>query len=163
MCPCSLDIPDSPTIFPYSIETLVPQSGQMVLLDRVLEVGDSYIVAELEVREDALFANSDRCVPAWLGLEYMAQTIAAYSGYHRKCRGEAIGLGFLLGTRFYECSVGSFPCGVILSVRAEKIIEAANDMSVFDCQLQGPVISARSKLNVLLPQDSTKFLAEKGI
>jgi predicted hotdog family 3-hydroxylacyl-ACP dehydratase len=135
----------------------------MVLLDRVLEVGDSHIFVELKVREDKLFSSPDHSVPAWLGLEYMAQAIAAYSGYQRKCRGEAIGLGFLLGTRYFECSVGSFPSGARLTVKAEKIIEAANDMSVFDCLLEGPNISARSKLNVLLPQDSQKFLAGKGI
>lgn len=163
MCPCSLDIPDSPTAFPYAIETLVPQSGRMVLLDRVLEVGDDHIVAELNVRDDGLFSNAEQHVPAWVGLEYMAQAIAAYSGYHRKCRGEAIGLGFLLGTRYFECSVGSFPCGAKLTVRAEKIIEAANDMSVFDCTISGQDINASSKLNVLLPQDSKKFLAGKGI
>ncbi|CAD6875898.1 ApeP family dehydratase [Methylomonas fluvii] len=163
MCPCSLDIPDSPAAFPYAIETLLPQSGRMVLLDRVLEVSDSHIVVELAVREDGLFSCGDHSVPAWLGLEYMAQAIAAYSGYHRKCRGEAIGLGFLLGTRYFECSVGSFPYGAKLTVGAEKIIEAANDMSVFDCTITGQNIKASSKLNVLLPQDSQKFLAGKGI
>jgi predicted hotdog family 3-hydroxylacyl-ACP dehydratase len=93
----------------------------------------------------------------------MAQAIAAFSGYHRKCRGEEIGLGFLLGTRHYHCSVGHFPCGTQLRVRAEKIIDAANDMSVFGCALEGGNIRADSKLNVLLPKDSKKFLAGKGI
>ncbi|AMK79098.1 3-hydroxylacyl-ACP dehydratase [Methylomonas methanica] len=135
----------------------------MVLLDRVLEVGDDHIVVELNVRADGLFSSVDQQVPAWVGLEYMAQAIAAYSGYQRRRRGEAIGLGFLLGTRYFECSVGSFPCGAKLTVRAEKIIEAANDMSVFDCTIAGQNIKASSKLNVLLPQDSQKFLAGKGI
>ncbi|MBD9356326.1 3-hydroxylacyl-ACP dehydratase [Methylomonas sp. EbA] len=135
----------------------------MVLLDRVLDVSDNHILVELNVRDDGLFSSVDQHVPAWVGLEYMAQAIAAYSGYHRKCRGEAIGLGFLLGTRYFQCSVGSFPCGTKLTVRAEKIIEAANDMSVFDCTIAGQNIKASSKLNVLLPQDSKKFLAGKGI
>ncbi len=135
----------------------------MVLLDRVLETGEDHIVVEVTVRDDGLFANTDHTVPAWVGLEYMAQAIAAFSGYRRKCRGEEIGLGFLLGTRHYQCSVDSFPCGKRLRVRAEKIIEAANEMSVFDCVIEGDNIHAVSKLNVLLPQDSKKFLAGKGI
>lgn len=163
MCPCSSDNPDIQADFPYPVAELLPQSQSMVLLDRVLEIGESHIVVELSVRDDDLFSKPDHTVPAWVGLEYMAQSIAAYSGYNRKLRGEAIGLGFLLGTRHYQCSVGSFPCGVSLKVRAEKIIEAANDMSVFDCTIQGDNISASANLNVLLPQDSKKFLAGKGI
>jgi predicted hotdog family 3-hydroxylacyl-ACP dehydratase len=163
MCPCSSGIPDNPADFPYRVEALLPQSQNMVLLDSVLEVGDDHIVVELTVRDDGLFSSPDHTVPAWVGMEYMAQAIAAFSGYNRKCRGEEIGLGFLLGTRHYQCSAGSFPCGTRLMVRAEKVIEAANDMSVFDCAIEGDNIQARSMLNVLLPQDSTKFLAGKGI
>ena len=163
MCPCSSGNPDNSADFPYSVEALVPQSQGMVLLDRVLEVGESHIVVELSVREDGLFSKLDQTVPGWVGLEYMAQAIAAFSGYNRKLLGEAIGLGFLLGTRHYQCSVASFPCGTSLRVRAEKIIEAANDMSVFNCEIHGDNISATAKLNVLLPEDSKKFLAGKGI
>jgi len=163
MCLCSLATPDHPTDFPYPIAALLPQSQGMVLLDRVVETGEDHIVVELMVRDDGLFSSPDHTVPAWVGLEYMAQAIAAFSGYHRKCRGEEIGLGFLLGTRHYQCSVGSFPCGTRLRVRAEKIIEAANEMSVFGCTLEGDNINASSQLNVLLPKDSTKFLAGKGI
>jgi predicted hotdog family 3-hydroxylacyl-ACP dehydratase len=159
----SLATPDNPTDFPYPVEALLPQSHSMVLLDSVMEIGKDHIIVELKVRDDGLFSSPDHTVPAWVGLEYMAQTIAAFSGYNRKCRGEEIGLGFLLGTRHYQCSVDSFPCGTQLRVRAEKIIEAANEMSVFGCTIEGENINATSQLNVLLPQDSTKFLAGKGI
>lgn len=163
MSPYSSDGPDHRPSFAYAVAELLPQAGNMVLVDQVLEVGEDHIVVGLRVREDGLFSSPDRTVPAWVGLEYMAQAIAAFSGYQRKCRGEAIGLGFLLGTRHYECSASSFPCGTSLTVRAEKIIEGANDMAVFDCAIDGGGIHAASKLNVLLPQDSKKFLAEKGI
>lgn len=163
MCPCSSDGPEHPSGFPYPVDVLLPQSGNMVLLDQVVEAGQEHIVVELTVREDGLFSGPERTVPAWVGLEYMAQAIAAFSGYQRKCRGEAIGLGFLLGTRHYQCSVDSFPCGSRLRVRAEKIIEGANDMAVFGCAIEGDGIHAESKLNVFLPQDSKKFLAEKGL
>ncbi len=163
MCLCSLATPKNPAIFPYPISALLPQSQGMVLLDRVVEVSEDSIVVELTVRDDGLFSGPDHTVPAWVGLEYMAQAIAAFSGYHRKCRGEEIVLGFLLGTRHYQCSVGSFPCGTHLRVRAEKIIEAANEMSVFACTIEADAINATAQLNVLLPQNSKKFLAGKGI
>lgn len=166
MCLYSLVTPDNSVDFSYPIDALLPQSHRMVLIDKVVETGDEHIVVELTVRDDGLFSSPEKTVPAWIGLEYMAQTIAAFSGFHKMRRGEAIQLGFLLGTRYYESSVDHFPCGTLLRVRADKIIEAANDMSVFDCTLEGNEgnnIFATSKLNVLLPQDSKKFLAGKGI
>ena len=126
--------------FPYPIASLLPQSQGMVLLDRVVEVSEDAIIVELTVRDDGLFSSSDHSVPAWVGLEYMAQAIAAFSGYHRKCRGEDIVLGFLLGTRHYQCSVGCFPCGTHLRVRAEKIIEAAIVRSDFSIVHQTELI-----------------------
>jgi predicted hotdog family 3-hydroxylacyl-ACP dehydratase len=147
----------------YRIEELLPHAGNMVLLDEVLEVGVDYIVTGLSVRDDGLFSGPDRTVPAWVGIEYMAQTVAAFSGYLRKCQGLEIDLGFLLGTRYYECSVGHFACGAKLRVHAEKIMDGANDMSVFDCRIEGENIHAGAKLNLLLPKDSSVFLAGKGI
>lgn len=163
MCPCSSGGPETPDDFPYAVATLLPQSGRMVLVDKVLEAGTDHIVVALTVRDDGLFSGPDNTVPAWVGLEYMAQAVAAFSGYQRKLRGQPIDLGFLLGTRYYECSVGQFSCGSRLTVKAEKIIEAANDMVVFDCHLEGEQIEAKAKLNLLMPQDSKKFLAGKGI
>ena len=164
MYPCLSDIPNNNfPDFPYSVAELIPQSQAMVLLDKIIMVGENHIVVELKVRDDGLFSHADRTVPAWLGLEYMAQAIAAFSGYQRKCKNEAIGLGFLLGTRHYQSSVGSFPCGTSLRVRAEKIIEANNDMSVFECTVEGDSINASGRLNVLLPQDAKKFLSGKGL
>lgn len=163
MSACSSGIPEASADFPYAVETLLPQSGRMVLVDRVIEAGEGYIVVELTVRDDGLFSGPDHTVPAWVGLEYMAQAVAAFSGCQRKRRGQEIELGFLLGTRYYQCSAGHFRCGARLRVRAEKIIEAANDMVVFDCCLEGEDVEASSKLNLLMPQDSKKFLAGKGI
>ena len=161
MCPCSLDAVE--TEFPYPVAELLPQSKQMVLIDNVITANENAIVVELTVRDDGLFSNESRTVPAWVGMEYMAQAVAAFSGYQRKRNGLDIDLGFLLGTRYYQCSVGQFSCGSKLTIRAEKIIEAANDMVVFDCHLQGQNIEAHAKLNLLMPQDSKQFLSEKGI
>lgn len=135
----------------------------MALLDRVLEIEDEHIVVELTVRDDGLFSNASHQVPAWVGLEYMAQTIAAFSGYHRKCRGEAVDLGFLLGTRFYQCSVSAFSCGSTLRVRADKAVEGSPEMSVFDCKIEDGQVLASARLNVYLPKFSKQFLATKGL
>jgi predicted hotdog family 3-hydroxylacyl-ACP dehydratase len=147
----------------YPIAELIPQSGRMCLLDSVVEVGEKHIVAELTVREDGLFSDAEGMVPAWVGMEYMAQTIAAFSGYQRKCRGLAIDLGFLLGTRGYECSPSRFPCGSRLRVSAEKVMDGINALSAFDCKIEGEAIHAFATINVFTPQDSKAFLAAKNL
>lgn len=135
----------------------------MMLLDRILEAGENHIVAELTVRADGLFAVPGGEVPAWVGMEYMAQAVAAYSGYHRKRRGIPVDLGFLLGTRHFQCSVAAFPVGTRLRIRAEREIDGLSGLAVFACEIEAGDIRAAAKLNVFLPADSRAYLAEKGL
>ena len=58
------------------IRSLLPHSGPMVLLDRVIAADEESLCAEVRIRENSLFCNADG-VGAWVGLEYMAQAIGA--------------------------------------------------------------------------------------
>ena len=53
---------------------------------------------ELVVPEAGLFVE-DGQVPAWVGIEYMAQAIAAWAGCRARAAGKPPQLGFLLGSR----------------------------------------------------------------
>ena len=117
----------------FPVADLLPQSGPMVLIDTVTKIDDDSIATQVRVRDDGLFSLANNTVPAWVGIEYMAQTIAAFSGYHCLMRGEPIRLGFLLGTRLFESNQTCYPCATLLTVHASKIIESADDMCVFDC------------------------------
>ncbi|MEE9345153.1 MAG: 3-hydroxylacyl-ACP dehydratase [Methylococcales bacterium] len=149
----------------FAVADLMPQSGSMVLIDAVTRIDDHSISTQLEVRDDQLFSQANNTVPAWLGIEYMAQTIAAFSGYHCLVRSEPIRLGFLLGTRLFESHHASYPCGTLLTVHATKIIESANDMCVFDSSIEindtngsNSTLVASAKINLLLPKDLNAFL-----
>lgn len=148
-----------PERFPF--QSLLPQTGDMCLLDRLLAVDEDSARAEFTVREDSPFALVDGSVPAWVGLEYMAQAIAAWSGYHCLRQGEPIRVGLLLGTRHFESQVSSFACGGILTVGIQRQFEAANDMSVFECVIEQAEPVARALLNVLLPKDIQPYLNPK--
>ena len=50
------------------IRQLLPHSGLMVLLDRVVVADDESMCAEVRVRSDSLFC-ADGGVGAWIGLE----------------------------------------------------------------------------------------------
>ena len=69
----------------YAIEDVVPHRQDMCLLERITQWDQDAIEAELVVPEAGLFVEDDQ-VPAWVGIEYMAQAIAAWAG----CRARAV-------------------------------------------------------------------------
>jgi predicted hotdog family 3-hydroxylacyl-ACP dehydratase len=117
------------------VAELIPHSGKMVLLDRIIEYDEHSLSAELIVRNDGLLGN-EKAVPAWVGIEYMAQTIAAYAGVMAKKAGEPVKLGFLLGTRSYNSNVAEFKVGSRLTVRVKQVIQD-DTLGVFDCEIYG--------------------------
>lgn len=133
----------------FNVEELIPHAGNMMLLQRVIEFEPEKLVAEVVVRDDALFGD-ELSVPAWLGIEYMAQTVAALGGMKRRLAGKPINLGFLLGTRRYQCNVDRFAVGASLTVSAEHLIQDQG-LGVFDCRIDAEGIAAAAKLNVYQP------------
>lgn len=132
-----------------NIGELMPHSGKMVMLDRIIDYDENSLTAELVVRNDGLMGN-EIAVPAWAGIEYMAQTIAAYAGIMAKQRGEPIKLGFLLGTRRYIGNVAEFKVGSALTVSIDKVMQD-NHLGVFDCRILGAGIEVKATLNVYQP------------
>ena len=145
---------------PYTAEELVPHSGDMSLLDSVVAVAEESLCARLCVRDDGIFSRGQR-VPAYVGIEYMAQAVAAFSGYHARQAGEPVQLGFLLGTRRFNTSAAWFDCGAELQVTVERILQADNGMATFDCQLRGEGIEQSARLNVYQPDNIEEYLKEK--
>jgi predicted hotdog family 3-hydroxylacyl-ACP dehydratase len=131
------------------VAAVIPHSGKMVLLDRIVECDDNSLSAAVVVRDDGLLGN-DKTVPAWAGIEYMAQAVAAYAGVMAKRAGEPIKPGFLLGTRRYNSNIAEFKVGSTLMVRVEKIIQNDN-MGAFECRIQGVDVEVRANLNVYQP------------
>ena len=117
------------------IRSLVPHSGTMVLLDRVISADENSLCAEVTIRPGSLFYSAG--VGAWVGLEYMAQAIGAYAGYRARLRGEPIKIGFLLGTRRYESRRPFFPNGTVLQIRIKRAWESEDGLASFDCHIDG--------------------------
>ena len=74
-------------------------------------------------------------MPAWFGLELMAQTVAAYSGVQQSAHGEEPRIGYLLGTRSYTCSMPAFPGGAELRIHARLHYLDDSGLSAFDCAI----------------------------
>ena len=94
----------------YAIEDVVPHRQDMCLLERIMHWDEDGIEAELVVPASGLFVE-DGQVPAWIGIEYMAQAIAAWAGCRARAAGNRPQLGFLLGSRRYGSQRSGFPVG----------------------------------------------------
>jgi predicted hotdog family 3-hydroxylacyl-ACP dehydratase len=140
------------------IRSLVPHAGPMVLLDRVVSADADNLLAEVRIRSDSLFCNADG-VGVWVGIEYMAQAIAAWAGCIARSRGEPAKLGFLLGTRRYECSRQIFVIGSLLRVHVRRVFQDESGLGSFECYIddeQGRVATAT--VTVFQPHNVNDFL-----
>ena len=131
----------------------------MRLVDYLVEADEDSILCELEVREDGLLDEAG-VVPACVGLEYMAQTIACFSGYHAMQQGGEPKLGLLLGTRRFESDIQSFKCGDCLKIHANRLIMSENGMASFECKVENAVIVQRATVAVFEPLNVADFFNE---
>jgi predicted hotdog family 3-hydroxylacyl-ACP dehydratase len=142
------------------ITDLVPHRGGMLLIDELLHDDLDQVRACVTVRRDQLFVT-DEGMPAWVGVELMAQTVAAWGGMRRRDAGQQVQLGFLLGTRKYETRVPFFPIGqrVEISARLEMVSEAGLGVFISTIEVGGKAVATAS-LNVFQPPNVEAYLRE---
>jgi predicted hotdog family 3-hydroxylacyl-ACP dehydratase len=147
----------------WPMADLLPHAGNAILIDAIQAWDEESLVATATVAPDGLYSLEDGSLPPWMGLEIMAQTIGAWAGCQARRAGQPIELGFLLGTRRYDCHVPCFAAGTQLTVRVEKSLEDAAGMGVFACTLHaGGALLAEARLNVYRPPDSAAFIHEES-
>ena len=139
-----------------AIEILVPHAGNMVLVSQLLSASDDEAKALVKVKNDGLFSGDQRKVPAWIGIEYMAQTIAAWAGYQAHQNNEPVKLGFLLGTRRYTSNVANFTVGDELTVSIKEIFQGDNGLAAFDC-----IITDSANVDTLLEASLNVFQSDE--
>ncbi len=144
----------------WPIAELLPHAGDMILLDGVERFDDESVVTYLQVRAGGLLNAADGSLPAWVGMELMAQSVAAFAGCQARKAGQPVELGFLLGTRNFQCNVDAFPVDAPLSIRALRSLQDDSGMGVFECHLDGPGIHAEARLNVFRPPEVARYLQE---
>lgn len=141
----------------WSVGDVLPHGGDMILLDHVETYGADDIVCTRTVRRGDAFVADDGSLPAWVGVELMAQTIAAWAGCHARDAGQDVRLGFLLGARSYRCNVDAFANGSTLRIVATRQFNDAGGMGVFACTIAGPEVEAQARLTVFSPPDTAVF------
>lgn len=143
------------------VAPLIPQSGDMVLVDRILDYGEDFLIGEAEIRADhILLVNGE--LPAYAGIEIMAQGVAAWAGCHKQEKAAEqhqkaeVRLGYLLGSRKLHIHQPSIAVGSELEIKVKMSIQDATGFGVFDCQLidkQSKKLLLEGALNVFSPKD----------
>lgn len=118
------------------IEEYLPHKASMLFLDRLVDwdVEACCLEAEIDVRADRLLYNDELAgIPAWVGFEYMAQSIAALSGVHaRTVLDSEPKIGFIMSVRAFETSVPAYPAGKTLRSRVSQLYREGSVVS-FEC------------------------------
>ncbi len=141
------------TKFP-PIEQLLPHDKPMILVDRALDIQQDTVHCQVDINElNPFFSQESQSVPAYVGIEFMAQSVAAWSGYHAMIKGDAPPIGFLLGSRRYHSECDEFKTGQQLDVYAERMMED-NGMAVFTARIDWKQKTiATCQLNVYVPSE----------
>jgi len=119
------------------VAELVPHKPPMLLLDRVVSYSKDFVSCEVVIRPDSPFcaaAGVPAGVPAIVGLEYMAQTVATYAGLAGREKGEQVRIGFLLGSRDVRIDADVFAIGDRLTIEARRTW-GENDLGSFQCRV----------------------------
>jgi len=127
---------------------LLPHSGPMLLLARVVSHEPERTVCALDPAASELFRDAAGGVPAWVALEWMAQCIAAHGGLVARRDGRAPSPGLLVGAKRVALERGRFAAGETLEVEA-RITGGAGALASFACSLRaGAEIVATGSLSV---------------
>ena len=109
------------------VTDLILHRGPAVLLESILEVSPTRCIASVRLEPGAWYLQADGTAPAWVGLEWMAQAAAAFSGHRHREAGREPRLGFL---------VPAFPVGLELEVEAEALFLDDSGPGAFTCEVR---------------------------
>lgn len=145
----------------WPVNQVLPHSGDAILIDEILSFDDESLTARARIKPSGLFNQPDGSLPAWVGLEIMAQAVAAWAGCQARRDRTPVKLGFLVGTRRYECSVPAFAPGLELTIGLRCSFKDESGIGSFECEMRDAhktVASAR--LNAYSPSNVNDFTQE---
>jgi predicted hotdog family 3-hydroxylacyl-ACP dehydratase len=141
------------------IEELLPQQGAMRLLDRVESWQPERIVASACCEPSAWYADEHGAMPSWIGIELMAQAIAAHVNLVSRHPGTPIRRGVLIGTRSYRADASRLSSGTRLTVRADVVFRDESGLGAYDCAIErGADTIAEATIKVFEPDDFEQFV-----
>lgn len=150
----------SPPITAIPAAELLLHRAPMLLIHSVVEYGQDWLLADIHTADSSLFMTPDGRIPAWVGIEYMAQAIGAFAGLKARAAGNPLGIGFLLGTRRYHAEVASFSANALLHVKVQQTLCDENNLVLFACEIfSGATRVASADVKAIQPDNADQYIA----
>ena len=135
------------------MEQLLPHRQPMILLTRMIEVSATTSVCEVVISPNTQFCDGEG-VAAYVGIEYMAQAVAAFSGYQRYHNDQSIEVGFLLGAPKFKSHCRQFWLGQTLRIEVAHVW-GDSQLARFECAIrnaQTRELLQQAELSVFKPE-----------
>jgi predicted hotdog family 3-hydroxylacyl-ACP dehydratase len=141
------------------IEAVIPHRGTMLLLDALDTFAEQTLSAHASVDPHAWYADADGAMPAWIGIEVMAQAIAAHIALLSMRDGGRARPGVLLGSRSYKALQPAFRGGARLRVHVSELLRSEEGHGAYECTIDdGDVRCAEAVIKVFQPADFQTFI-----
>ncbi len=136
------------------MEELLTHRGNMLLLDHVVAAGPDHVRVAAVVDGNAWYADAEGAMPAWIGIELMAQAIGTLVGLVARGQNLPPRQGMLLGTRSFTTRRAAFARGENLEITAREVFKETNGLAAFDASIEiaGETV-AEATLKVFEPAD----------
>jgi predicted hotdog family 3-hydroxylacyl-ACP dehydratase len=133
----------------------------MLLVERVVAWDAQHAVVAAVPKADAWY-SADGAMPSWIGIELMAQAIAAHVGLVARSHGKPPKAGVLLGTRQYRATQPRFAASAELIITARMTYRDDSGLGAYDSAitLRGAEVATAS-VSVYEPPDFAAFLEEQ--
>ncbi|NLR76094.1 ApeP family dehydratase [Leeia aquatica] len=144
-----------------AIETVLGHRGDMLLVHAIEHVDATQACCTAKTDSAAWYASEAGDMPAWIGIELMAQTVGVHVGMLARMQGRPPRLGALLGTRKYTAMMACLPAGKGLRIQATQAFRDDTGVGAYDCRIEladGGETVAEATLTVFEPDDFQAFL-----
>lgn len=142
----------------------------MILIDKIISYQKDNLVTQVTITpQSAYFDDARQGVPNYVGIEYMAQSIAALAGVEAKLKNDKIRVGFLLGSRKLALHLPQYQLHQTYQVQVSRLYQEDTGLAVFDCQIyhlaDAELSTAKTRVaaanvNVFQPQDTQAYLTQ---
>jgi predicted hotdog family 3-hydroxylacyl-ACP dehydratase len=146
----------------FRIEELLPHDFPMILLKELVSIDSASVTSSVIVSSDCILLDNKQELPPAVGIEWMAQTVAAHAGYLALANNKQVKIGYLLGTRKYRNYKKTYKSGEQFTITANEVFRG-NGMGVFSCSVfQNESVVAEATINTFQPDSNDSVLEPTG-
>ncbi|MET3821024.1 putative hotdog family 3-hydroxylacyl-ACP dehydratase [Burkholderia sp. PvR073] len=141
------------------VRDVLPHRGTMLLLDAIERCSETGIEVSALARRDAWYVDGNGAMPAWIGIELMAQAIAAHVGLLAAHAGGRAKPGVLLGANRYLAHRTAFGADTTLRIVARELLRGDEGHGAYECAIHADgQCCAEAVVKVYQPNDFQSFI-----